>query len=66
MLSEAGRRAQRSFPRSRSIPTKPKFHWLDLACDCYRWMKETDADRDASTPSAPRVPLRSFLAQHGK
>jgi len=41
-------------------------HWLDLAFDWYPWMKETVAGRDASTPNEPRVPLRSFSAQHDK
>ena len=41
-------------------------HWLDLASEWYPWMKETVAGRDASTPTEPRVPLRSFCAQHDK
>ena len=41
-------------------------HWLDLASEWYPWMKETATGTDASTPNEPRVPLRSFSAQHDK
>ena len=41
-------------------------HWIDLASEWYPWMKETGDGRDASTANEPRVPLRSFSAQHDK